>query len=285
MYEKILVPLDGSDLAEAALPAVKEIARTLGSRVMLLNVCDMSEDKCDVYQDYLNMLALKVTEETKKKSSATLAHGDAAAEIVKYIDANKISLTVMATHGRSGISHWAIGSVAEKVVREANRPIMLLRSQQQCASDTAILSKIIVPLDGSKIGEAALRYVEALAKKANTEIVLLHILEKQYHFATAADSYVQVPYSSAEMKPAKVAAQAYLGSVANRLAKKGLNVRTVMREGKAAESIIDFAQQSGINLIAMSTHGRSGISRWVFGSVTDKIIHSSCARVMVVRPA
>ena len=285
MYEKILVPLDGSDLAEAALPVVTEIARVLGSRVILLNACGMSEDKCDIYQEYLNMLALKVTEQTEKKSSAVLVHGSAADEIIKYIEDNKISLTVMATHGRSGISHWAIGSVAEKIIREANRPILLLRSQEQCAFDAGVLSKVIAPLDGSKMGEAALRYVEALAKKASTEVVLFHALERQYHFAIAADTYVQVPYTDAEMKPVKAEAQAYLDHVAQRLAEKGLNVRKEIREGKAAESIIDFAGQSGINLIAMSTHGRSGLSRWVFGSVADKIIHSSCARVMVVRPA
>ena len=285
MYEKILVPLDGSDLAQAAVPAATEIARVLGSRIILLNVCSMSEDKYELYQDYLDMLAKKVTDDTGKKAMSVVARGSATEEIIKYIEENKISLTIMATHGRSGISYWVIGSVAERVIRETNRPVLLLRSQEKCAvSHEGILRRILVPLDGSRMGEAALRYIEALAKKAGSAIVLLHILERQYHFAVVAGTYVQVPYTDEEMEPVRREARAYLDRVARRLTKKGINVSTEMREGKVAEGIIEYAGKSGINLIAMSTHGRSGVSRWVLGSVADKIIHSGCARVMVVRP-
>ncbi len=285
MYERIVVPLDGSDIAEAALPAAIEIARVLGSRIILLNVCNMSKEECDVYQDYLDMQAKKVAGQIERKADTVIVKGNAADEIVNYIDKNKIGLTIMGTHGRSGISQWAIGSVAEKVVREANQPILLMRSQEKCTvSDEGILNRIIVPLDGSERGEAALPYVEEIARVSHGEIVLLHILEKQYHFATAADSYVQIPYTAEEMKPIKAEVQAYLDKVSQRLLAKGLHVRSEMLEGKPAEAIITFSGKTGINMIAISTHGRTGLSRVVFGSVTDKVIHSSCARVLIVRP-
>lgn len=285
MYSRILVTLDGSDLAEAALPAATEITDVLGGRMTLLNVCGLSEGNCDIYQSYLDMMAREISGGSRGKVSAVVVRGSAADEIIKYIKENKITLTVMATHGRSGISNWVIGSVAERVVREANRPVLLLRSQGKCTvSAEGILNRIIVPLDGSRMGEAALRFVVPMALKAKSEIVLLHIVEREYHFAAAVDTYVQIPYTEDEMKPLREKAQSYLDGVARRLEKKGLKVRKEIREGKPAESIIDYVGQSGIGTIAMSTRGRTGISRWVLGSVTDKIVHSSCARVMVVRP-
>ena len=150
-----------------------------------------------------------------------------------------------------------------------------------------MFNKILVPLDGSKLGEAALPHVENLAIIANSEVIL-------YQAVPPADGIVLSPdgemLSAVSEERAKGyaselvdAAQRYLDELRDKLASKGVTVRTEVQLGHSAESIIDFAKTGEIDLIAMSTHGRSGIRRWVFGSVADKALHAAESPVLLIR--
>jgi len=147
--------------------------------------------------------------------------------------------------------------------------------------------KILVPLDGSRIGEAALPNVADLACKlaagADVEVVLLQVIsDLTYDFITD-DIAAQLPYNETDMEKIKNASQKYLDRLAKPLRDNGIKVATLVTDGHAAEEIIKAAESTGANLIAMSTHGRSGLGRWALGSITDKVLRHSNVPVLTVR--
>jgi len=137
-----------------------------------------------------------------------------------------------------------------------------------------------VPLDGSKLGEAALPYVENLAIMARSEVVLFQAVAPLDDIMLVAGQ--QEGMGSYASNVCCVAA-GYVEGLRDGLAAKGILVRTEVHEGHPAESIVDFANREGIDLIAMSTHGRSGIRRWVFGSIADKVLHAADIPVLLIR--
>ncbi len=150
-----------------------------------------------------------------------------------------------------------------------------------------MFDRVLVPLDGSKVGEAALGYVEGLISravpKAKTEVVLLQVLTSLTHYVIAGEASVQVPYTDKEIAYITKKSKAYLNKAGESLKSKGINVKTKMVTGKAAEGIAKAAEELKADLIAMSTHGRSGLSRLTFGSITDKVLRTANVPVLVVR--
>ena len=138
MYEKVLVPLDGSQLAEIALPYVEEIAAKMGAEITLLCVSETDEaEEYNKHKSYLEQILGVAKNEAKKyleqpgaeiKMRSAIEVGHPAEEIVDYADKEDINLIIMATHGRTGLSRWALGSVAEKVLRAGTTPLLLVRA-------------------------------------------------------------------------------------------------------------------------------------------------------------
>ncbi len=151
--------------------------------------------------------------------------------------------------------------------------------------------KILVPLDGSKLGEAALRYIEEtlsrLAPGAKAEVILFHVvtaLRHDVHISGGGAGMITVPYSESELEQMKVDAMKYLEEVGENLRNKGATVTLKVSVGQLpAEEIIKAEEEYHADLVAMSTHGRAGISRWAFGSVTDKVLRGGKVPVLMVR--
>jgi nucleotide-binding universal stress UspA family protein len=143
----------------------------------------------------------------------------------------------------------------------------------------AIMAKIIVPLDGSKEGEAALPYVEHLASKLGARVILLQVLATGY----IGLGYTYVAYTEQQIASDTVLAKEYLDKIASRLRVSGIQTELVLRQGNAAEEIVDLADKTSAGVVAMSTHGRSGIGRWVFGSVAEKVLHGGTKPLLLVR--
>jgi len=147
--------------------------------------------------------------------------------------------------------------------------------------------KILVPLDGSTVGETALPVVEDIASKmapeAGVEVILLHVITSLSHYVIAGDTGAQIPYTDKEIEQIETHVLKYLNDTAENLRVKGITVTTRVATGNAAEMIIRTAREINANLIAMSTHGRSGLSRWALGSVTDKILRSGKLPMLTVR--
>jgi len=147
--------------------------------------------------------------------------------------------------------------------------------------------RILVPLDGSRVGETALPYVEELvsklAPKVKVEVTLLRVVSTLSHHVIVGETNARVPYTEQEMEQIRKRAKDYLNKAGKDLKSKGAILRTKVATGNAAEEIIKTTDEIKADLVAMSTHGRSGISRWAFGSVTDKVLRAGNAPVLVVR--
>jgi len=147
--------------------------------------------------------------------------------------------------------------------------------------------RILVPLDGSRVGETALPYVEELVAKLTpnhkVEVTLFQAISSLAYYVVAGEASVPVPYTERELKPIKQRARNYLNRIGESLRRKGAVVKTKIGTGKAAEEIIKAAEEINADLVAMSTHGRSGLSRWALGSVTDKVLRAGKVPLLIIR--
>jgi len=290
MFKKILVPLDGSNFAELALPYAEDLMEVFNSDVTLLFVCDTPEcEQNHEHQVYMEKMAEQVAEEVGKKHprksvNPVVLKGNAAVEIIDYADKNDIGLVALATHGRSGIIAWALGSVAHKILHAVDIPVLLVRAGGHIkkVDRGKLLEHILVPLDGSEAGETALTYAKPLAEKLSSEVILCQVVPPGRHVHTIGGlDYVR--FNGHEMDIAREKSEAYLAGAVERMEAKKARVRSEIRVGDPAEEIIKLAEETGTCLVAMSTHGHSGIERWAFGSVTDKVVHAGKSPVLVVR--
>ncbi len=289
MYKRILVPLDGSELAEVVLPYAEGLAAGLGSELTLIHIC--ASEKADDYhahEVYIQEMAEKIRGRSEaegiKVHSAHLV-GHTAEQIVDYAETEKVGLIVMATHGRSGIRRWVLGDVASKVVRATNRPVALIRAEggRPDVRETGVVRKALVPLDGSKESEAIIPHIEELGSTLKAEVVLLHVMSPTYFVYSIPGETVQMPFTPEDMERFKEKAEHYLETVIAALKNRGINVKAEVSVGAAADEIIRFADEIQADIVAMSTHGRSGISRWAFGSTADKVLHAGNTPVLLVR--
>ena len=296
MYHRILVPLDTSELAEVALPYAEQMAGRLGSEITLMSVSHSAGEKEQrVFRSYIqetvavtkeraNRYLEKPTGQDVKVESAILV-GNPAEEIVDYAERENIDVIVMATHGRSGIGRWALGSVADKVLRATERPVVLIgaKGARPDMLEKGVFKRALVPLDGSKESEAVIPYIEELASMLGAEVTLLQVLAIVYHVYISGDASAQVPYTEEEMKPLKASAESYLEKVGSGLKGKGVTTKCQVRVGAAGHEIIKLADEIGADIVAMSTHGRSGVGRLVFGSVAEKVVRTGNTPVLLVR--
>jgi nucleotide-binding universal stress UspA family protein len=301
MYHRMLLPLDGSELAETALSYAKGIASRLGLEMLLLHVAGAGEaESLPLHQAYIDHVSDRLGREMAEVQGKAggqpvvkgkVAVGYPAEEILRYAGEKEVDLILMATHGRSGISRWVMGSVADKVLGSSALPVLLVRAgmPQDMVYERWSNPKLLVPLDGSELAELVLPHVEALALAqdgAAAEVVLVRICEPlvlppvttpetTVNWGTTADQYLLESKKSAEK---------YLTQVQRGLADAGLKVSLEVLDGDPATGVIDYASQRQVNLIVMATHGRSGLGRWAYGSVAQKVLHGASCPILMVRP-
>ncbi|MGD0780750.1 MAG: universal stress protein [Dehalococcoidales bacterium] len=307
MFKRLLVPLDGSTLAEIALPYAEEIARHFGSEIILVNVRTPTEnlDKPE-HRTYLTRMAAEVEQNIKKSkdipagekvkvtsaivgSPGMLTHP--AEHILDYAEQENINLIVMSTHGRTGIRRWTLGSTANQVARAFQCPLLLIRASAGIPKNVHF-GNILVPIDGSIQSEVVLPYIEFFASKLKTKINLLNVVELQYHLYPysepiayyGAAGVVKVPYTEDEMKPMKEVAEEYTKSVNDKLTKASVKTSYEVKIGSPGEEIIKTEEKMHPDVVAMSTHGHSGFGRFDHGSVTDKVLHAGITPLLLVRP-
>ena len=295
MYERILIPLDGSSTAEMVLPFAEELAAKLGSQVILVGVSDSAPaDTEQLYQTYLKHIKEQVQRELKEdwktekkvQVQSKILMGKAAAEIIRYAAVAHAGLIAMSSRGASSRGPRLLGNIADKVLRTTDKPVLLIRAPASKAAlkEKRLIKRILVPLDGSEVGESAVPDAVALSQALGAELVFFHVVELVPVVASVGDIGPYVPIVVEDQGRAKDNALAYLESVTRSAKTKGLNIfSTVVDYGPPAECIVNYAKDNAIDLIAISTHGRTGIGRWVFGSVTDKVLHAGDTAVLVVR--
>jgi nucleotide-binding universal stress UspA family protein len=292
MFEKILVPLDGSKAAEMVIPYAEEISTSFSSQLILASVSEfLRKGAGHLYHDYMTRIMEQVQQQLEEQNPGKITQthselliGRPAEEIIRYADEINAGLIAMTSRGSSIPGPWPLGSTAAKILRATSKPILLIRAP---AGDIALsrkklINKVLVPLDFSTLGSTAIPYAEILGQSLNAELVLLHAIEPELKMFPYYDARLP-PISDKERAIARSNILTSLEETAKPLKEKGLIVSTTVVSGYAAESILDYAKSNSIDLIAMSTHGEKGIGRWVFGSVTDKVLHTGDTAVLVTR--
>ena len=304
MYARVLVPLDGSKLAEQVLPYVGLIAKAFQSRVELVRVIGptpsgLTDPAHGIYKsqiiesqrgqatDYLAKVAASL--QKRALTVATIVHeGDPADIIITEAAREKDTLIVVTTHGRGGIARLVLGSVTNKVLYNTTCPLLVIRAKEKSPSPEAVRLKIaILPLDGSALAEQALPHATALAQAMGLQVVVVRaILSAQELVTYAGGPWDGIPPDVLDdiIKRTESDAKSYLRRVDAKLRKQGVSsLKEKVLYGNAADAIIDIAQKTDDNLVVMTTHGRSGIGRFLLGSVADRVVRSCGDPVLLVR--
>ena len=291
----IVVTLDGSQLSEAVIPYATALASATKARLLLATVWESGEELLTKtlpslaedlfkrgeahYEEYLAGVAKRLQSEGVE-AEAEVRIGDAAEEIEALLKERAATMLVLASHGRSGLSRWVYGSVAGKLVREAPVPTLVVGPKllERAAAKPAI-HRILVPIDGSGLSEAALEPAVELAEAFGGEIVLAEALR----WATQAFVFgvPDIDVATIDQELTK-AAEEYLGRLKGSLQTTRPVSTTVLR-GLAAEALTDLVDRQKIDLVVMASHARSGIVRAALGSVADRMLQSN-APVLLVRP-
>jgi nucleotide-binding universal stress UspA family protein len=295
----MLIPLDGSKTAEKVLPYARFLAARLKLPLELLVVIDlveiaarMSPERAQFFHTMAEK-AVRSSEQYLKRVAATFPGADVkctvekgrpADIIIEKAAADKETLISMATHGHSGINRWLLGSVAEKVLRGATNPLLLVKAKEEAKTEgEATLRSVVVPLDGSELAETVLPTVAELAKRLNLEVVLFRAYTIPYTAYVPLEGFAP-PVDQELIQAFRDEVTAYLEKRTEAMRQMGVDkVSYTAKEGFAADEIISLARKTPDNLIAMCTHGRSGVKRWVLGSVTETVVRHSGDPVLVIR--
>jgi nucleotide-binding universal stress UspA family protein len=280
MTRKILIPLDGSEEAESIVPEALQVAPADGE-VNLLHVAPLPTPPTGEPTRMLGLheMAMPYLESVRRKIAATrgldlVRSGDPADAILQVALELNIDLIAMTTHARKGLSRWYLGSVAESVVRRTELPVLLKRPG--IASRTPPLQRILVPLDGSPRSTSILDVVKPIAARAKAELVLLHVAPR---VLDPAPMWAMKEPISITARPEHKFQQ-----IADRLAEDEIAAWPALAEGDPAMEILARARELDVDLIAMATHGRTGLLRTLFGSVTQSVLQRSDRPVLLIRP-
>ncbi|MFH1559908.1 MAG: universal stress protein [Chloroflexota bacterium] len=205
---------------------------------------------------------------------------DTVGIILDFSLEQRVDLIAMSTHGRSGLGRWVFGSTADKLLHSDSLSLLLIRPKDAGEAPKPI-DTLIVPLDGSELAESALPYVENLAKQMALKISLMRIVSTPTLAYTGTEAYVYDPKIFSGLENDAVN---YLRQKQTELEHKGFKVEHTVKGGYPADYIIDFAEAHEGSLIVMSTHGRSGIGRWLMGSVADRVLRASYSPILLIRP-
>jgi len=287
--EKIVIPLDGAKLSEAALDQGGELALAFGSELHLLGVCGGPEEKyCGLMRGYLDKKAEDVRRDFLGKDlslKVVVLSGEAAGQVIDYARRERMDLLVIVSHGHSGIMPWTMGGTANKIIHEAPVPVLLLRAAAaKKRRPGSIFAKLLLPLDGSAAGETALPYVLEIAAKLKSKVTLLSVVESGQHVHTIGGlDYIRFPEQ--QVQKMRQDLSAYLDGAVKKFRDRGIEARAELTTGHAAEEIIKRAKAAGARLVAMSSHGKSGLRQWVLGSVSNKVLHAGKAHLLLTKPA
>jgi nucleotide-binding universal stress UspA family protein len=266
MQKTVLVPLDGSSLAEAALPMAHVVAATLGDELELLRVVHEPDEAADA-RGYLESVALNGSVLTN------VATGVPADQIVARARQPDLEMVVMSSHRRVGLPRAVLGSVAQHVVAHSPRPTLLTHAPR---TSELRLRKILVPVDATLA--SPWRWISALACGSGAEVLLLGVVPPDELYCWKQDSGAVLPEPDAV-----VAVRERLNDLASSLCGRGIRASVHVEIGPPSETITSVANRRGVELIAMITHARTATLRMLLGSVADAVARTAQQPVLLVR--
>lgn len=304
-YSRILVPLDGSELAEEALPAALAFVQRAGKtgKLILVRVTHMEylvysrggpfEVPSGIHQEvdaYLARLEAQMKSEGVGVE-VVRAEGDPAIAIVDIAHDHYADLIIMVTHAREGMSRLVHGSIADRVLQAASAPVLLLKHGEQADRVFSIQghTHLLVPLDGSELAESVMLRAVSLASQMGASMTLLRSLDLPDLTVAGTRQGGMAPVDIGVIVPtARQHAMQYLQQMQERVQAHGIPTAVLVTEGSAAEDIAgqakELEQAGNTVMIVMATHGRTGVGRWLYGSVAGAVLHLADVPLLVVRP-
>jgi nucleotide-binding universal stress UspA family protein len=320
MLSRILVPLDGSEFAETALPLAAALSRGSGAAVELVSAYDplppptaspadvaalgvpihadalgavpvttaeLSESLRDERTTYLRDAARRLREATEVDAEVALVEGRADQAIQARVKASGADLVVMATHGRGALERAWLGSVADRLVRDLHMPILLVRpveGEPVDLSSPVTLDRMVVTLDGSELAESVLDPALELAEALGLPVVLKRVIGVRMDLESPYIPHAAHAYHE-QVEQERTEAREYLAQVGEEASRRGAKVAALdVDQGPAARTILDTIDADGRDVLAMATHGRGGLRRMLLGSVSDKVVRAATGPVLLVRP-
>ncbi len=308
----ILVPLDGSTLAEQILPYARALAPLLNAQIHLLEVVlepahelvssggltilygtgdaldrEQSRQRWELEEAFARAETYIDAQTSRLEDADLVVHsnivgGQPASVIVELAREPHTRLVAMATHGRGGLQRWALGSVADRVAQASVAPVLLVRATPNPPAMDFNLKHILVPLDGSELARQALPLACELAQAARAKITLIQAISPKIEGYPSLLTQ-PLPSYSVILSALHAAAQQELERVAGQIHQPDLLVATAVVTGHAAEVIVDEAAKRAASMIVMATHGYGGLRRWALGSVADQVLHATNLPLMLVR--
>ncbi len=293
MMHRILVPLDGSHLAEVALPHAVAVARAFDAEVVLFRVTEDSASVVDTVEwrlnlaegaAYLNTLAKRIGRVPVKASEAD---GNAAEQIMSFARHEKIDLIVLSTHGSAGLTDFSMSSTVHKIISGAHTSILLVRPTEEVELrdlNQLAYRRLLVPLDCSPRGDWAVHVAAALARAHHAELWNAHIVPAPEMARRFPRSSEDTALAERVIESNRAAAEAYLGEMARRFASPDLSIRTeVIRSPRVVDALEDLARREHFDLVILSAHGQSGGTKWPYGSVAGTLLQYGTGPILVLQ--
>lgn len=301
MFDKIIVPLDGSLLSEQIVPYAGALAKGMHIPMQLLHVVDPNIERLEDPEDLTHPVFYDQLLEHQQAWARVYLQGAAqrleangiAAEprVVVGVPAHEIAntagtdgthLVAMATHGRAGIERMVMGSVTDGVLREGKMPLLLFHPRNHRAAMTNPPRTIFVALDGSAFAERSLAVAQYTARAVGARLLLTRVVPFSSYALVAPEVIAYGAYPDA-MTMAREETRSYLEERERDTARAGLEVQSILLEGDPAHELVRLASATPDSLVVMTTHGRSGISRAILGSVADEVVRRAGTPVLLLR--
>ena len=301
MFKNILVPLDGSKRAERILPHAAQLAGHFNNELILVHVIEPNIDfyssqyshKFEMIEDFSQQIdqaeayLIELKDQLDEKDchvETEVVHGNVVGTILRLAKKYDSGLIAMASHGRTGLSRVFYGSVTAGVLHQVNRPLFIIRSQDEQEKerkDEHIYKKILVPLDGSKRAERILHHVEQLALRFGSIVILLRIVEL---IGKSSSPYATLSGFEIENLDQRFdGAESYLSAIQGEFREKDIQSKVVIKKGPVVWWISNVALDKDVDLIAMASHGRTGLERVFYGSIAAGVLHQVDRPLLLIR--
>jgi nucleotide-binding universal stress UspA family protein len=291
MYQTLLVPTDGSEHAERAAEHALRFARVFDATVHLVTAVDVesegglfsaggvSEEFLEQHEEQARKTISEVESlaESDDDVRTAVVRGKPSEGILDYADETDADLVFMGTHGRTGLNRYVTGSVTERVVRQSDAPVFTVRATERSVIGDGY-DRIMIPTDGSDCAAAAVDHGIAIGKKYEATVHVVNVVDIRAMSGTS-----EAPLQNDLLETTEEQGEDATEAVAERAREAGLDVTTALEKGTPAVSLLDYADENGIDLIAMGTHGRRGLDRYFLGSTTTRVVRTAEMPVLSVR--
>lgn len=296
MINHILVPLDGSELAECVLPHVKAIAPMTHARITLLHVLERNQSQIGSIpidplgwhmqkqesQSYLDRAAARL-QELELEVDRVILEGNPAETIIEFARANGVDLIAVSSHGRTGLSEWNVSSVVQKILLRSYKSILLARAYAAPQAEIQY-TRLFLAIDGSHRAEFILPFAMTLAQFHKSSVILGMVIQKPQVIQRLPLSEQETELINQFTEKNSRDAAHYLEQLATQLALKHVNAETnVIAAGNTIGSLYDMVDDSHADLVMLTAHGQSGERRWPYGSIAASLIAYGNTPLMILQ--